>query len=195
MDRLHRLFEQFLRERTYIQNVTPATCEWYQSAWKAFKRAHANAPERPPTAPLITKADLQYFVVHERERGIRPVTCNTWLRALNAFCRWRHEQGELPTLVKLAPQRLEKTTHPHARPCRTAGTPDPTAKDVRALAYPRAGLDDSRHRLHSPLGRLAWELRQAPAKRRLAAAASSVIDSEHPAARANARWVRADLLA
>jgi len=42
---------------------------------------------------------------------------NTWVRALNAFCRWLHEQGEAPTLVKLAPQRLEKrviATHSEA---------------------------------------------------------------------------------
>jgi integrase/recombinase XerD len=30
------------------------------------------------------------------------------VRALNAFCRWLHEQGETPTRVKLQPQRLEK---------------------------------------------------------------------------------------
>ena len=64
--------------------------------------------DRLPSAPLVTKADLQYFVVHLRERGIKPVTCNTWIRAMNAVCRWLHEQGEIPTLVKLAAQRLEK---------------------------------------------------------------------------------------
>jgi site-specific recombinase XerD len=57
---------------------------------------------------LISKADLQHFAVHLRERGVRPVTCNTWVRALNAICRWLHEQGELPVFVKLKPQRLEK---------------------------------------------------------------------------------------
>ena len=108
MDRLDRLFQQFLRERTYINNVTPATREWYECAWTAFKRARASADERPTSAPLISKADLQHFVVHLRERGVKPVTCNTWIRALNAFCRWLHEQGEIPALVKLAPQRLEK---------------------------------------------------------------------------------------
>ena len=108
MSRLHQLFEQFLRERTYINNVTPATREWYQCAWKAFSTAQKTAPDRPEAAPLISKADLQQFVVHLRERGVKPVTCNTWIRALNAFCRWLHEQGEIPTLVKLAPQRLER---------------------------------------------------------------------------------------
>ena len=108
MDRLDQLFQQFLRERTYVQNVTASTREWYQSAWKAFRTAQADAPARLASAPLITKADLQFFVVHLRERGVRPVSCNTWIRALNAFCRWLHEQGELPSPAKLKPQRLEK---------------------------------------------------------------------------------------
>ena len=108
MDRLDQLFQQFLRERTYITNVTPKTLAWYESAWKAFKRAQSDAPPRPASAPLISKADLQSFVVHLRQRGVRPVTCNTWLRALNAVCRWLHEQGEISLPVKLASQRLEK---------------------------------------------------------------------------------------
>ena len=57
-------------------------------------RAHERAATR--SAPLITKADLQLFVVHLRERGVKPVSCDTWVRALNAFCRWLHEQGETP---------------------------------------------------------------------------------------------------
>jgi len=108
MDRLDQLFQQFLRERTYINNVTASTREWYETAWKAFKASRADVPARLGPAPLISKSDLQGFVVHLRERGVRPVSCNTWIRALNAFCRWLHDQGEIPTLVKLAPQRLEK---------------------------------------------------------------------------------------
>jgi hypothetical protein len=108
MSRLEQLFQQFLRERTYINNVTASTREWYECAWKAFTAALKAAPERDYTATLISKTDLQHFVVHLRERGVKPVTCNTWLRAMNAFCRWLHDQGELPAPVKLKPQRLEK---------------------------------------------------------------------------------------
>jgi integrase/recombinase XerD len=108
MDRLEQLFQQFLRERTYINNVTPSTREWYETAWKAFRAAQASAPAWPASAPLISRADLQQFVIHLRERGVKPVSCNCWLRAMNAFCRWLHEQGEIAALVKLAPQRLEK---------------------------------------------------------------------------------------
>lgn len=73
MDRLDQLFQQFLRERTYLNNVTASTTEWYESAWKAFKKAQAEAPARSDSAPLISKADLQHFVVHLRERGLRPL--------------------------------------------------------------------------------------------------------------------------
>jgi hypothetical protein len=45
------------------------------------------APERAATAPLISNSDLQQFVVYLRKRGVKPVSCNSWLRALNAFCR------------------------------------------------------------------------------------------------------------
>jgi hypothetical protein len=68
MSRLQQLFQQFLRERTYINNVTASTREWYECAWKAFTAS-------------------QKGVVQLRERGVKPVTCNTWLRAINAFCR------------------------------------------------------------------------------------------------------------
>jgi hypothetical protein len=59
------------------------------------------------SALLISKADLQFFVVHLRERGVKPVSCNCWVRAMNAF-KWLHEHGETSVLVKLPPQRLEK---------------------------------------------------------------------------------------
>jgi hypothetical protein len=129
MDHLNQLFQQFLRERTHINNVTTSTRGWYECAWKAFKMAQASAPQRPTSAPLIGKSDLQWFVVHLRERGVRPVSCNTWIRALNAFCRGLHEQGEIPALVKLAPQRLEKCiirTHDQAVLRSILGYPRPS---------------------------------------------------------------------
>jgi hypothetical protein len=59
MNRLDQLFQQFLRERTYISNVTPKTLTWYEAAWKAFKRAQSEAPPQPASAPLIFKSVAQ----------------------------------------------------------------------------------------------------------------------------------------
>jgi integrase/recombinase XerD len=47
-------------------------------------------------------------VVHLRDRGVKPVSCNCYLRGLNAFCRWLHQEGHLPQPVRLSPLKLEK---------------------------------------------------------------------------------------
>ena len=38
MARLDVLFEQFLRERRYLKNVTPKTITWYETAFLALTR-------------------------------------------------------------------------------------------------------------------------------------------------------------
>jgi integrase/recombinase XerD len=110
MPSLNSLFEMFLRERTYIRNVSPKTRIWYESAWKSF-----TATQRPmfaddaiSTACPIAREHLTAFVVRLRERGLRTVTVNTWLRALNAFCRWLHEEGHSRERVSVRPLCVEK---------------------------------------------------------------------------------------
>src|SRR5690349_17184729 len=80
------LFKQFLDERRYLKNVTPDTIEWYETAFKAFQRALNE------DAPVITKASLQNFVVKMRQRNVKAVSVNTYIKALNAFCRWLHDE-------------------------------------------------------------------------------------------------------
>ena len=43
-----------------------------------------------------------------RDRGVRPVTVNTWLRAINAYCRWLQEEGVIRERVTLRPLKLER---------------------------------------------------------------------------------------
>jgi integrase/recombinase XerD len=79
---------------------------------KAFVRSQKGKPPRPAVAPVIALSDLQEFVIHLRERGVKPVSCNCWMRALNAFCRWLHQQAIIPTALRLPPQRVEKRLLP-----------------------------------------------------------------------------------
>ena len=72
---LDSLFDQFIRERIYVRNVTPATREWYETAWQAFKASRPASSAHDPN--VITRADLTNFVVHLRERGVKAVSCNT----------------------------------------------------------------------------------------------------------------------
>jgi integrase/recombinase XerD len=96
------LFEQFLNERRFLKNVTPSTIEWYETAWKALCRAQGI------DAPTLTKLSLQKFVVSLRQRNVRPVSCNTYIKALNAFCLWLHREGHHSDCLRLAPLKVEK---------------------------------------------------------------------------------------
>ena len=60
------LVDRFLNERRYLKNVTPDAIEWYETAFKAFRRALND------NAPPITKTSLQTFVVTMRQRNVNP---------------------------------------------------------------------------------------------------------------------------
>jgi integrase/recombinase XerD len=102
---LDTLLRQFLRERKYLRNLRPQTLEWYETAWKAFRKS---ATHCLTDSAALNRAHLEHFIYALRDRGVKPVTCNTWLRALNAFCRWLHENGHTPTRVHMRPLRVEK---------------------------------------------------------------------------------------
>jgi len=99
---LATLCDQFLKERHYFKNVTPATLTWYRIAFKNYQSTLvADSPSLP------TKASLQEFVIRQRDRGVRAVTCNTYIGAMNAFCVWLHQEGHLTEPLKLPKLRAE----------------------------------------------------------------------------------------
>ena len=105
-------FDQFLRERVYLHNVSPKTAEWYRSVWQVFAKWWMTLPTSEEPRAVIYRSDLQQFVVHLRDRGVKPVSCNCYLRGINAFCRWLHQEGHIPQPVRLPPLKLEKRLLP-----------------------------------------------------------------------------------
>lgn len=71
-------FEQFIRERKYLVNVTPATIEWYKNG---FKWLQTSSP---------TQDDLKEAVMRMRAKGLRPTSCNSAIQALNTYSHWLH---------------------------------------------------------------------------------------------------------
>ena len=69
-------FEQFIRERQYFTNVTPATIEWY-------RRCLSWLPSESPT-----QADLKALVLRMRTKGLKETGVNTVLRCVNAYLHW-----------------------------------------------------------------------------------------------------------
>jgi integrase/recombinase XerD len=112
MDSLDQHFQHFLRERIYLHNVAPKTSEWYRDVWRVFQRWWTALPSQHRSRTVISRSDLQEFVVHLRERGVKPVSCNCYLRGLNAFCRWLHREGHASQPVRLRPLKVEKRLLP-----------------------------------------------------------------------------------
>jgi site-specific recombinase XerD len=88
--------EQFTQERKYLKNVTPRTLTWYRHSFKAFERAIGN------------KAEIVGRISEMRERGINPISVNTYLRCINAYLRWLHTEHGQP-LIKIPRLKEEQT--------------------------------------------------------------------------------------
>jgi integrase/recombinase XerD len=69
-------FEQFIRERQFLINVTPATIEWYRNSLKWLRT------ESP------SQADLRDAVLRMRERGLKASGCNSTIQAINCYAHW-----------------------------------------------------------------------------------------------------------
>lgn len=101
---LATLTAQFIKERRFLKNVSEKTLVWYRVAFTNFEQSFP-AGEAPA---VPTKSTLQRFVVGLRERDLKPVTCNTYIAALNAFCLWLHQEGHAKERVKLSKLRVER---------------------------------------------------------------------------------------
>jgi integrase/recombinase XerD len=96
------LFEQFLAERRYLRNVTTSTLEWYETAFKSLQK-HLGVD-----VPPLSKSNLQGFVVAIRQRGVKAVSCNTYIKAVNAFCLWLHNEGHHAERLQLPLLKIEQ---------------------------------------------------------------------------------------
>src|SRR5215469_14564371 len=69
-------FQQFIRERQYLQNVTPATVEWYNNS---LRWLDSEAPSQDA---------LKETVIRMREKGLKATGVNCVARAINAYLKW-----------------------------------------------------------------------------------------------------------
>jgi integrase/recombinase XerD len=69
-------FEEFIRERQYLANVTPATIAWYKNSLKWLRT------ESP------SQDDLKDAVMRMRQKGLKATGCNSVIQALNSYAHW-----------------------------------------------------------------------------------------------------------
>jgi integrase len=72
--------EQFIQGRKYLKAVTPKTLIWYKCSFAAFNGA------------IGSREAINKRIVELRDRGVSPITINSYLRCVNAYLRWLHEE-------------------------------------------------------------------------------------------------------
>jgi integrase/recombinase XerD len=78
--------EQFIRERQYLHNVSPATVSWHTHNLKWL----------PSECP--TEDELKAMVVRMREKGLRATGCNSAIRSINAYLKWAGLPLKIPQM-------------------------------------------------------------------------------------------------
>jgi integrase/recombinase XerD len=74
-------FQQFIRERQFLHNVSTATIAWYENSFKWL----------PCESP--TQAQLNDAVMRMREKGRKATGCNSAIRAINSYLHWHSGVG------------------------------------------------------------------------------------------------------
>lgn len=93
---MDNLFQEFLREKLYLKNLSPKTKKSYGEAFKWFRGSE------------LSKQGLSSFVVKMREGGLSPVTCNIYIRSMNSFLSWLNENGHIREPLKMKQLKEEK---------------------------------------------------------------------------------------
>lgn len=91
---MEKFYQQFIREKLYLHNVSSRTVEGYGWAWQAFEPALSGRS-------CLQKAELMQRVEELRAKGLSPVTVNTYLRSINAFCAWLNKEGHIPSPLRI----------------------------------------------------------------------------------------------
>ena len=83
------LFEQFIRERVYIANLSPRTIRYSRSCFDSLRQ---HAPDIESLAE-ITKDVLMNYVAALRQSGVKPISIDSYVRGLNCFFSWLERNG------------------------------------------------------------------------------------------------------
>jgi hypothetical protein len=75
---LGELFERFLREKTFLNNVTPKTVSFYRQSFTAYKQTVGEV--------MSDRFVLNDFVIKLRERGKSASGANMYIRGIICSC-------------------------------------------------------------------------------------------------------------
>ena len=99
---MRELFDQFLKERRLLKNISPKTEQYYRQALIAFERYSGESLDS------LSSGKLNKWTVAMLETGVRPVSCNTYISAMNAFFNWCAENDVTPKRFKAGILKIEE---------------------------------------------------------------------------------------
>jgi integrase/recombinase XerD len=99
---MQALFEQFVKERRFLNNSTEKTIQFYRQSWAAFCRCFPILPDH------LSNNHLTKFVMHMRESGLSPVSCNVYIRGMNSFLSWLHEHEYVAEPFRMRQLKVEQ---------------------------------------------------------------------------------------
>jgi site-specific recombinase XerD len=87
------LFEKFIREKTYLSNISKRTGKFYLDCQRAYLRTVGNE--------LPTKENLKEFVIKLQQSGIKATTVNVYIRGINSWLSWLLENEHIPEKLRI----------------------------------------------------------------------------------------------
>jgi len=107
---LTQQFERFINAGVYLRGWSPKTASLYRQAFQCylrFQQSQRDAGDSNPAGAtvtercVITKAQLEAWLVWMRQSGRTPAGCNIYTCVFNSFCSWLNEQGVLKERIKI----------------------------------------------------------------------------------------------
>jgi integrase/recombinase XerD len=81
---MDNLFTQFINERRYFRNLSEKTLKFYSETYHYFNQVGA--------FQNLSKQSLQNAVIVFRERGATTGGINAYIRGINVFLKWLHDE-------------------------------------------------------------------------------------------------------
>jgi integrase/recombinase XerD len=100
---LVKLFETYMKERSYLKNASPLSLKSNRISWLRFEKVMGDRQ-----LDEVNKGFLRQFVLNLRELPISPTTCNITIREFNAFLGWLHENEYLDSRLKMSQLKVER---------------------------------------------------------------------------------------
>jgi site-specific recombinase XerC len=96
-------FDDFIKSGIYLRSWSQKPVRTYKQGLSAFQLSFGERhPLGAPSSDTpLAKSDFDAFVIWMRQRGLAPGGCNMYIRTVNSYLSWLHEEGVLPASLRI----------------------------------------------------------------------------------------------